>query len=99
MVILRGVSNNIFVYSDVSHYSWSSELVNALTLACLKSEGQFAIRSANSKSSTFIRNTNHLHKPFETTVLLDCPASFVPGAMRETGMRGALNGARTEAYG
>jgi hypothetical protein len=29
---------------------------------------------------------------------LECPALFVPVAMRETGMRGALNGARKEAY-
>jgi hypothetical protein len=29
---------------------------------------------------------------------LECPASFVPVDLRETGMRGALNGTRKEAY-
>jgi hypothetical protein len=29
---------------------------------------------------------------------LQCPANFVPGGMRHTGMRGALNGAREEAH-
>jgi hypothetical protein len=29
---------------------------------------------------------------------LECPATFVPAAMRETGMRGALNGTREEEY-
>jgi hypothetical protein len=30
--------------------------------------------------------------------MMECPATFVPAAMRETGMRGALNGTREEEY-
>ena len=31
-------------------------------------------------------------------LLLECPAIFVPVEVRETGMRGALNGTREEEY-
>src|SRR5260370_42391292 len=31
--------------------------------------------------------------------VLECPASFVPVAMRQTGTRGAMYGTRKEAYG
>ena len=31
-------------------------------------------------------------------LFLECPATFVPVDLRETGMEGALNGARKEAY-
>ena len=31
-------------------------------------------------------------------MVLECPANFVPVEMRQTGMRGAWNGTRKEAY-
>ena len=34
----------------------------------------------------------------ERELYLECPALFVPVDVRETGMRGALNGTRKEAY-
>jgi hypothetical protein len=30
-------------------------------------------------------------------VIVECPAAFVPASMRQTGMRGAIYGARKEA--
>ena len=47
-----------------------------------------------------------VHQTFQMTLIEDgymieqveCPASFVPESMRQTGMEGALNGARKEAY-
>jgi len=34
---------------------------------------------------------------FSTLLKVECPAAFVPESMRQTGMRGALNGTRKEA--
>jgi len=41
----------------------------------------------------------HYFAAFRQEVQLECPALFVPVCMRETGMRGALNGTWKEAYG
>jgi thiol-disulfide isomerase/thioredoxin len=39
-----------------------------------------------------------VHTPEFSFEKVECPATFVPELMRQTGMRGALNGAREEAY-
>jgi hypothetical protein len=36
---------------------------------------------------------------FQPIVLVECPATFVPVEMRQTGMRGTGYGTREEAYG